>query len=137
MRLFKRALAAVGLSLLIALPFAGVAVAADSIFHACSDPVAAGSDLCKGVGETGDQTATNNSLYGPNGIITKIVSIFSRVIGFTAVLMIIIGGLKYVMSQGDSNNINSAKNTILYAIVGVVVAIMGQSIVVFVLNKIA
>jgi hypothetical protein len=49
--------------------------------------------------------------------------------------MIIIGGLKYITSSGDSNNITSAKNTILYAIIGLVVVALAQFIVKFVLGK--
>jgi hypothetical protein len=56
-------------------------------------------------------------------------------VGFVAVIMIIIGGLKYVTYSGDSSNINSAKNTILYAVVGLVVVALAQIIVKFVLAK--
>jgi hypothetical protein len=49
--------------------------------------------------------------------------------------MIIIGGLKYVTSNGDSNSISSAKNTIIYALIGIVVVAIAQSVVRFVLGK--
>ncbi len=74
---------------------------------------------------------------GPNitSIVKVIVNILSVVVGIAAVIMIIIGGLKYVTSNGDSNAISSAKNTIIYAIVGLVIVAMSQFIVQFVLNK--
>ena len=61
--------------------------------------------------------------------------LFSIVIGFIAVIMIIIGGIKYVTSMGDPNSINGAKNTILYAIIGLVISAIAQVIVRFVLTK--
>jgi Type IV secretion system pilin len=52
-----------------------------------------------------------------------------------AVIAIIISGLRYVTSAGDSNSINGAKNTILYAVIGLVIVAMAQIIVKFVLGK--
>ena len=49
-------------------------------------------------------------------------------------IMIIIGGFKYVTSGGDTNSIASAKNTIIYAIIGIVLAALGQILVHFVLT---
>ncbi len=57
------------------------------------------------------------------------------VVGTVAVLMIIIGGLMYVLSAGDPSSTKKAKDTILYAIIGVVVAILAYAIVKFVLIK--
>lgn len=70
-----------------------------------------------------------------NSIITSVINIFSLVVGVVAVIMIIIGGLKYITSSGDSNNVTSAKNTILYAIIGLVIVAMAQFVVRFVLGK--
>ena len=70
-----------------------------------------------------------------NGLIKLIINIFSIVVGVVSVIMIIIGGLKYITSSGDSNNVTSAKNTILYAIIGLVVVALAQFIVQFVLSK--
>jgi hypothetical protein len=57
------------------------------------------------------------------------------VVGVIAVIMIIIGGLKYVTSGGDSSAVGSAKNTIIYALVGLVVVALAQALVKFVLAK--
>lgn len=70
-----------------------------------------------------------------NSTIALVINIFSVVVGVVAVIMIIIGGLKYITSSGDSNNITSAKNTILYAIIGLVVVALSQFVVKFVLSK--
>lgn len=69
-------------------------------------------------------------------IIKLVINIFSMVVGVVAVIMIIVGGLKYITSSGDSGNVTGAKNTILYAIIGLVVVALAQIIVRFVLNKV-
>jgi len=71
-----------------------------------------------------------------NGIIRLVINIFSLVVGVVAVIMIIIGGLKYITSGGDSGNVTSAKNTILYAIIGLVIVALAQFIVRFVLSRV-
>ncbi|HLZ15303.1 MAG TPA: pilin [Candidatus Saccharimonadales bacterium] len=71
-----------------------------------------------------------------NSIITTVINIFSLVVGIVAVVMIVFGGFKYITSGGDSGNISGAKNTILYAIIGLVVVAFAQFIVQFVLNKV-
>jgi len=57
------------------------------------------------------------------------------VVGAAAVIMIIVGGFKYITSSGDSTSVESAKNTILFAVIGLVIALVAQSIVIFVLRK--
>jgi len=76
-----------------------------------------------------DETKTVNS------ILTDVINIFSLVVGVVAVIMIIVGGLKYITSGGDSGNVTGAKNTILYAVVGLIIVALAQVIVKFVLTK--
>jgi cytochrome bd-type quinol oxidase subunit 2 len=71
-----------------------------------------------------------------NNIITDIINIFSIVVGIISVIMIIYGGFRYVTSGGDSGNVSSAKNTIIYAIIGLVIVALAQFIVQFVLDKV-
>ena len=75
-----------------------------------------------------DQTALNT-------LITNIVNLFSIIVGVVAVIMIIYGGFRYITSGGDSGNIGTAKNTIIYALVGLVIVALAQVIVRFVLQK--
>lgn len=63
------------------------------------------------------------------------LNILSFAIGIISVIMIVISGLKYVTSQGDSTAVNSAKNTLLYAVIGLVISLLAQVIVQFVLGK--
>ena len=71
-----------------------------------------------------------------NNIIKLVINMFSLVVGVISVIMIIVGGLKYITSSGDSGNVTGAKNTILYAIIGLVVVALAQVIVRFVLAKV-
>lgn len=81
------------------------------------------------------QSDGSNSFYGRNGVLTKIARIIAIVVGVASVIMIIIGGFKYVLANGDSNSINSAKNTILYAIIGLIISVIAVSIIQFVLSR--
>lgn len=63
------------------------------------------------------------------------VTILSFVSGTAAIIMVIIGGIKYTTSGGDSNGVASAKNTLLYAVIGLVIALLAQALVRFVFGK--
>ena len=75
-------------------------------------------------------------LTGSDGIVTTIINILLFIIGIIAVVMLIIGGIRYAVSGGDSGAVTSAKNTILYAIVGLVIAVFAYAIVNWVLDEI-
>ena len=89
---------------------------------------------CQGVsaGTGGCSSAAGTSF---DSTLQNIINVFSLLIGIVAVIMLMIGGFKYITSSGDTNNINSAKNTIIYALVGLVVVALAQVMVQFVLNK--
>ena len=70
-----------------------------------------------------------------NNIVTSVINILSLVVGVAAVVMIMIGGMRYITSNGDSGQVGNAKNTILYAIVGLIVVALAQIIVRFVVNR--
>ncbi len=72
-------------------------------------------------------------LFGDAGVFSKISSVLLFIVGAIAVIMIVIGGLRYVISGGDASQVQSAKNTILYALVGVIVAILAYAAVNFVI----
>jgi hypothetical protein len=82
---------------------------------------------------SGDGDATTKV----NDAVRLALNLFSAVVGIIAVVMIIVGGIKYITSGGDSGNVTSAKNTILYAIIGLVVVALAQIIVRFVLARFA
>ncbi len=72
-----------------------------------------------------------------NDLMIRIINIFSIVVGSVSVIMIIVGGFRYIISNGDSNGVTGAKNTILYAIVGLVIVLFAQIIVRFVLTNVS
>jgi len=70
----------------------------------------------------------------PDGVadqnsISNILSIVFAITGSIALLMVVIGGLRYILAHGDSGAVASAKNTILYAIIGLVISLTAFSIV--------
>lgn len=89
-----------------------------------------------GVDSAGTSDTSGKSLFGANGIFKQIASILIFIVGAIAVIMLIIGGLRYVLSAGDSKNVTAAKDTILYAIVGIVVALLSLALVNFVTSSI-
>jgi Type IV secretion system pilin len=66
-----------------------------------------------------------------------LASTLTFIIGAISVLMVLIGGLRYIISEGDQNSVTAAKNTILYAIVGLVVAMLSYAVVNFVLWRLS
>ena len=66
---------------------------------------------------------------------TTIINTILYILGIIAVIMIVIGGFRYVVSNGDSSSITAAKNTIFYAVIGLVVAMLAFTIVNFVVGK--
>lgn len=70
-----------------------------------------------------------------NKVLGAVIRILSILIGVTAVIMIMVSGFKYITAGGDSSKVTSAKSTLLYAIVGLVVAALAEGLVQFVLVK--
>jgi len=70
-------------------------------------------------------------------LVASVMKVIFTTAGIVAVLIITIAAFQYVLSQGDPQKTTKAKNTILYAVVGLIVAIAGYSIVAFVIGKVA
>lgn len=90
----------------------------------------------KGI-EAARGTDMPTDLIGENGIFNRITNMLLLVIGAISVFMLIYGGFRYVVSGGDNKKVTEAKNTILYAIIGLVIAIFSSAIVSFVLNTLS
>jgi hypothetical protein len=71
-----------------------------------------------------------------NSLAATVISVLSYIVGAVAVIMIIVGGFRFIISGGDSNATASAKNTIIYALVGLAIAVLAQALVYFVLDKV-
>ena len=99
------------------------------------------SGLCTGANLqfTDSPTAScsnSNATQTINNIIHTIINLLSAVVGIVAVVMIIVGGLRYITSGGNDASVTSAKNTILYAVIGLIIVALAQVLVRFTLNKI-
>jgi hypothetical protein len=109
----------------LALPLIASGTAlADSFNYSMAD----GASSAKGI----DQAT---SLFGATGTFSTITNVLLFLIGAISVIMLIVGGIRYVVSGGDSAAVANAKNTILYAIVGVIIAILAYAIINFVISS--
>lgn len=132
-KLTRMHVAAVSVLLVLLAPMIAPAVAgAQDVQGALCAGASANLNLKGGTDCSGGQ-ATDNL----NNIIEVVLNLFSLIVGIVSVIMIIIAGLKYITSGGDASNITGAKNTIIYAIVGLVVVALAQVIVHFVLGKVS
>jgi hypothetical protein len=105
---------------------------ADNVDKAC-----VGAQMAQGKTEANATAACADPDLGSKlpAFINNIINILLFVIGAIAVIMIIVGGLRYVISGGDTGSTKAARDTILYAVIGLVIAIMAYAIVNFVLVR--
>lgn len=75
------------------------------------------------------------TLTGDGGVITTVINTALFIVGFLSVIMLIFGGIRYIISGGNSTAVTAAKNTILYAVVGLIIAIFAYAIVNFVIGS--
>lgn len=125
--------------LLIGLTAVALLVGVVALVHTSPALAATPKDeICSGVGAAAGGSGCTAPKGSPtvNGVITTVINIISAFVGVVAVIMIIFAGFKYVTSGGDSSKIGSAKNTLVYAIVGLVVAGVSQIIVRYVVTKV-
>lgn len=91
-----------------------------------------GSEIQKGVNGAGGGGAVPL-----RDRLKDIVNVLLFILGAIAVIMIVVGGIRYTLSGGDSSQTKAAKDTVLYSVVGLIVAILAYAIVNFVLNSFA
>lgn len=124
-----------------------LAMGSPLMLSSVANAAATTSNLCQGANGnlsgvgvgTGTNSCTGGSKAGTSvdNTIKLVLNLFSAIVGIIAVIMIIIGGIRYVTSGGSSEKTTSAKDTILFAVVGLIVVALAQIIVKFVLNKAA
>lgn len=120
---------------LIALTPALASAAQPTFNKVCTDSnptIAAKADqspLCQ------DQSSSD-PILGPNGILSDVTRIITIIAGTAAVILIVISGFQFVISGGDTQRVQSARNTLLYSIVGLVVIVLANLIIGFVLNRV-
>jgi len=118
--------------------FALVIPVAVPVTVAAQGPIQGG--LCKGaqqlVIQEGEATCQDpQASTGFSNLLRRIINILSVIIGVIAVIMPIVGGFRYITSGGKQESVTAAKNTILYAIIGLVIVALAQIIVRFVLSN--
>ena len=107
----------------VAMPVPALAI---NVFDACDSVADADSAVCA------DTEAENSG-----DLVNTIVNVMLYLLGAIAVIMIIVGGIMYTTSGGDAGNVKKAKDTILYSVVGLVVAILAFTIINFVVGAFA
>ena len=123
-----------GLAVIVPALVLGLTLVTPTVAHAqnCADVTAGG------IGNGADCAKPSNAatnLFGDGSIFNTITNILLFLIGAISVIMLIIGGVRYVVSGGDQGAVTSAKNTILYAIIGIIVAFLAFAAVRFVTDQ--
>jgi predicted permease len=99
------------------------------------------NSLCNGADvKISDQPCSNTDSQGLDTlakVATRVINTLSLIVGIVAVVMIMVGGLRYVTSGGSDTSVTSAKNTILYAIIGLIVVALSQVLVHFILRQLS
>ncbi len=124
------------LSMMLALGLAGPAFI-PAIAHAAElskEGLRCGAELTF---STECPAADSNPSADVDSIIQTAIDIISIVVAIVAVIMIIIGGFRYITSSGESGAVTSAKNSILYAVIGLVVVALAQVVVRFVVGELS
>ncbi|HEX5798267.1 MAG TPA: pilin [Candidatus Saccharimonadales bacterium] len=75
------------------------------------------------------QKPTDNPLYGPDGVIAKVVNLLSLVVGIAAVIGIIVAGVRYLTSASNPEEANKARELVIYALIGLLLAVAAQVLV--------
>lgn len=111
-------------------------VGTSAVVWQSSTALAASKDkICEGVGLASGDTGCADSSGSLQKIVDAVINIFSMIIGVVAVIMIMLGGFKFITAGGDSGKVSSARNTIMYAVIGLVVVAFAQFLVRFVIYK--
>lgn len=105
--------------------------------------IAAGATLCAGkvmalsVQDGADAARVDGmpaDLFGDTGVLSQVTEKVLLIVGVISVIMLIWGGIRYIISGGDSKKVTDAKNTVLYAIIGLIICLLAYAIVKFVIN---
>lgn len=104
-------------------------------FVKAGDVLAANSSMSLG-SEDNPGSKLPTDMLGKDGIITKISNTLLLLVGVVAVLFLIIGGFQYITSAGNPESVGKAKNTILYAIIGIGAVLLSYAAVQFILTNI-
>ncbi len=92
------------------------------------------SSAQNGLTESVNKDNQTADLFGDNSLFETVVNLLLFLVGAISVIMLIIGGIRYILSAGDQQKVTDAKNTIMYAVIGIVLAVLAWAIVNFLLS---
>lgn len=78
-----------------------------------------------------------NPIIGPRGVLTRAIQIIAAVVGVAAIFVMVISGVRMILSGGDPARVSSARNGAIFALVGIALALVAQAIVTFVLKRLS
>ena len=93
------------------------------------------AQVSKGIDTATTSEMKGKSINGDNGLIKTVVNVLLWAVGILSVIMIIFSGFRYITSAGDAAKTKSAQSTLIYSVVGLIVAIMAYAIVNMVINR--
>jgi len=134
--MFTKSIKIISITVLLFLSFSLFGLSQKVIALDCNNPATPQEAIkCGACGSSG--VGCNEKPEDPlNNTIANVVNLLSTIVGILAVIMIIIAGFRYVTSGGKQENVTAAKNTIIYAVIGLVIVVIAQLIVHFVLTKV-
>jgi len=96
------------------------------------------SDACSGLSQLDSSQSCGSGSQGTiNKVIHTVIRVLSVVLGAVSIIMIIVSGFRYITSGGDTGAVSSAKRTLIYALVGLVIAVLAEFLAHFVINSAA
>ena len=111
----------------LAVVFTAVSPVSLPVYADAKDEVKRGADMTNSGGGSAKQDLPD--------IITTIINVMLFIAGALAVIMIIYGGIRYITAHGDEKQVKVAKDTIIYSVVGLIIAIIAYALVSFIFNR--
>ena len=106
-----------------------------SVLSTASLPGSVSAQVSKGIDTATTSEMQGKSIDGDKGLIKTVVNVLLWAVGVLSVIMIIFSGFRYITSSGDASKTKSAQSTLIYSVVGLIVAIMAWAIVNMVINR--
>jgi hypothetical protein len=125
----KRLYSLIIFTALVTVSFTQTAAAFNPLGAACK-PVASTSAACS------NPNTTNNPITGPNGVLIRVTHIVALAAGSAAVIIIIISGIRFITSQGESDKAAKARQSLINAAIGLVVIVLAQAIITYVIKTV-
>jgi hypothetical protein len=82
-----------------------------------------------------DRSATKDPVTGANGLLAKITNLIAILAGVASVIIIILAGLRFVQSGGNSEDVVGARRALIYAVVGLIVILLARALVLLILSR--